>query len=336
MTPRERILAAVHHQSTDWCPYLLEFDGRLRERLIAHTGDPQFDRGLVRQAIGVGPNYPNTGERVDATHYRDAFGVVWEQSETDEIGMVRDPVLTAASLDGYAFPSTDMPALWQDMPGQIAAHPELFSVWSLGFSLFERAWSLRGMEPFMMDMIEEPDFAHELLDRICDVNVALIEQACRFPVDCIRFGDDWGAQKGLMMGARHWREFIKPRFARMVATARRHGKEVLLHSDGDIREIIPDLVEVGLTILNPIQSDALDISEIKRTFGRDLAFLGGLSVQHTLPEGTPEQVTAEVRRLVRLMGAGGGYIICPTHSMGADIPSENLIAMMEAFIALAD
>jgi uroporphyrinogen decarboxylase len=332
MTPRERILKAIAHEPTDRCPYILEFHGSMRQRLVAHTGDAQFDRGLEHQVTGVGPSFPNTSERLDPTHYRDSFGVIWEQSETEEFGMVREPILKEPSLAGYTFPSTQIPHLWDGVQAKLDATPDLFTVWSLGFSLFERAWSMRGMEDFMMDMIEQPDFAHELLDRICEVNLALVEQACQFSYDCIRFGDDWGAQKGLMMGARHWREFIKPRFARMVAAVRRQGKAALLHSDGDIREIIPDLVEMGLTILNPIQSDSMDIVEIKRTFGKDLSFLGGLSVQHTLPEGTPNQVRDEVKRLISVMGAGGGYIICPTHSMGSDIPPDNLIAMMDAFI----
>ncbi|MCE9616326.1 MAG: uroporphyrinogen decarboxylase [Lentisphaerae bacterium] len=331
MTPRERILESLAHRQPATCPYILGFSGAMRERLVAHTGDPAFDRVLETQVAGVGPSYPEAMHRVDATHYRDAYGVIWEQSEADEYGMVRDPIMKERSFANIPFPSTNVPGLWDKMPAQLAENRGRFTVWSLGFSLFERAWSLRGMEDFMMDMIEDADFAHALLDRICDVNVALVEQACQFPVDCIRFGDDWGAQKGLMMGARHWREFIKPRFARMVQAARSRGKFVLLHSDGDIREIIPDLIEVGLSILNPIQSDSMDIAEIKQTFGQKLCFLGGLSVQHTLPEGTPDDVRAEIRRLIRVMGAGGGYILCPTHSMGPDIPAENLLAMMDEF-----
>ena len=94
--------------------------------------------------------------------------------------------------------------------------------WGIGFSLYERAWSLRGIESFLLDMVEHPDFAHELLDRICEFNLALIEQACRYPIDNVRFGDDWGSQRGLIMGPARWREFIKPRFARMVQAAVRH------------------------------------------------------------------------------------------------------------------
>jgi uroporphyrinogen decarboxylase len=224
-----------------------------------------------------------------------------------------------------------VPGLFDQTPQDVAAHKSQFAVWSLGFSLFERAWSLRGLEGFMMDLVDSPAFAEELLDRICEVNCDLIKQACQQPIDGVRFGDDWGAQKGMMMGADHWRQFIKPRFARMVATARAGGKKTLLHSDGDIIEIIPDLIEVGLDVLNPVQPDVMDIYEIKRRFGKNLTLFGGVSVQQFLPYAKPAEVRAEVRKLIRQLGAGGGLIIAPTHELGRDIPLENLLAMMEEF-----
>ena len=333
-TPRDRVLCAVGHRQPDACPYSLGLGADLQRRLAAFTGDPDFGSGLVQHLVGVGPSYPESGRRVDATHTTDAFGVIWEDSFPGEIGMVRDPILAAPTLAGYTFPEAHVPGLFDEMPGQLARHRDRYTMWSLGFSLFERAWTLRGMESFLMDMVERPAFADELLERICELNLALIEQACRHPIDCVRFGDDWGAQRGLIMGPHLWRRFIKPRFARMVAAAAAHGKATFLHSDGDVREIIPDLVDMGLTILNPVQPDVMDVYEIKREFGRDLAFCGGVSVQQLLPHGSPQQVRAEVRRLLAELGAGGGFIIAPTHSLGRDIPLANLAVLVEEFTRL--
>ena len=331
MTPRERIQTAVAHQHPDICPYTLGFGADLRQRLVDFTGDPAFDAGLEPHLAGAGPAYPETNERVDDNHYTDAFGVIWEESIRGEIGMVRDPVLKEPSLKAYQFPNPRPPGLFDAMPAQLAAHPDRYSTWSLGFSLFERAWSLRGFDTFLLDMVEHPAFVDELLDRICAFNLELIDQACQHPFECVRFGDDWGAQRGMIMGPHLWRRFIKPRFARMVERARSYGKHVFLHSDGDILEIIPDLIEVGLTILNPVQPDVMDIYAVKREFGRDLTFLGGVSVQELLPRGTPEQIRAEVRQLIAEVGAGGGFIISPTHSLGSDIPLENLVVLTEEF-----
>ena len=331
MNPRERVTRAVAHQQTDVCPYDLIFPDHLRRRLVDFTGDEGFDRGLDRHVTNVGPAYPETNVRLNDRHYTDAFGVIWEEAVSGEIGMVREPILKEPSLKGYKFPQTRLPGLFDAMPQQLGKNPDLYSTWSLGFSLFERAWTLRGLEGFLSDMVLEPGFADELLERICELNLELIEQACQFPIDCVRFGDDWGAQQGMIMGPRLWRRFIKHRFARMVRKALSAGKAVFLHCDGDIREIIPDLIEVGLTILNPVQPDVMDIYQIKREFGRDLTFFGGVSVQHLLPRCSSQEVRAEVRRLIREVGAGGGLVIAPTHSLGSDIPPENALVLVEEF-----
>ncbi len=331
MTPKERVARAVSHQETDYVPYSLGFGPELRRRLVAFTGDDGFDRDLVRHFAYVGIGYPETGERVDDSHYTDAFGVIWEEAVPGELGVVREPILKEPSLRGYQFPRADLPGLFDGFAERIAAHGDSYVSWGIGFSLYERAWSLRGIEGFLMDMVERPAFAHELLDRICEFNLALIDRACQFPIDNVRFGDDWGAQHGLIMGPKLWREFIGPRFARMVERVHSHGKTCFLHTDGDIQAVIPDLIEMGLDILNPVQPDVMDIYQVKKEYGRDIAFHGGVSVQHLLPDSTADQVRAEVRRLIREVGAGGGFIISPTHSLGNDIPLENLLVLVEEF-----
>lgn len=333
MTPHARVTMALSHQEPDICPYDLGFDLRTRERLVEFTGDAGFDRDVIHHFAGVGIGYPETGERLDANHYTDAFGVIWEQSIPGELGVVNDPVLKEPSLKGYEFPSARKPGLFDGFEERVAeaGATERYVTWGIGFSLYERAWSLRGIEGFLLDLVEHPSFAHELLDRICEFNLALIEQAGRYAIDNVRFGDDWGSQRGLIMGPALWREFIKPRFARMVHAARSAGKTTMLHTDGDVSAVIPDLIEVGLTVLNPVQPDVMDIYAIKREYGRDLCFHGGVSVQHFLPDSTAAAVRAGVRRLICEVGAGGGFIIAPTHSLGSDIPVENLAALVEEF-----
>ena len=332
MTPRERIIRAVNHEEMDFCPYALHLDDGARRRLAEFTGHDHFGEGLIHCAAAVGPDYPETREQIDVEHYRDAYGVIWEVTIPGDYGVVNDPILKAPNLSGYTFPSTDVTPLFEGIPRQIVENPGRYTLWSLGFSLFERAWSLRGLEGFLTDMVTDPRFAHELLDRICEVDLALIDLACEYPIDCVRFGDDWGSQTGLIMGPDLWRRFIKPRFAQLVSRARDHGKHTFLHSDGDISDIIPDLVEVGLDILNPVQPDVMDIYEIKRRFGADLTFLGGISVQQLLPFASPQEVRSEIRRLIREVGRGGGFIISPTHTLGDDIPEENLLVLIEELI----
>lgn len=200
---------------------------------------------------------------------------------------------------------------------------------SIGFSLFERAWTLRGFEQLLVDMIESPEFVHSLLDRITEVNLAQIDFALKHDVDCVRFGDDWGSQNGLIMGPALWREFIKPRIAKMYKRVRDAGKYVMIHCCGDVKAILPDLVECGLNIFNPFQPEVMDIFETKKQYYGQLSFFGGISVQRLLPLGAPDEVRRETRRLLEVLGKGGGYIASPSHDIPADVPVENMVAMIE-------
>jgi uroporphyrinogen decarboxylase len=203
---------------------------------------------------------------------------------------------------------------------------------NFGFALFERAWSLRGFEALSVDLAEDPDFVAELLDRIAAIQVALAERFVELGVDGGYFGDDYGAQRSLLMSPRMWRTLIKPRLARLFAVFRARGLPVILHSDGDIAVIVPDLVEIGLTALNPVQPEVLDLGWLKRTFGDRLAFYGGVSTQSVLPYGTPVEVHAAVRRAVATLASDGtGLLLAPSHRMAEDIPMANVEAMLEEF-----
>lgn len=196
-------------------------------------------------------------------------------------------------------------------------------------SLFERAWTLRGMENILMDMVLNPDFVEELLDRILDWNLAIIEQAAQYDIDGCRFGDDWGQQQGLIMGPKLWRKFLKPRLAGMYERVREKGRSAFIHSCGDVREIFPDLIEIGVNVFNPFQPEVMDVYEMKKKYGTELCFYGGLSTQRTLPYGTPHDVGGEARRLMKEIGVGGGYILGPAHSIPKDVPLENMLALIE-------
>ncbi len=179
-----------------------------------------------------------------------------------------------------------------------------------------------------MAMATDDSFANRLFDRILEFNLAWIERAGALEIDAIFFGDDWGQQTGLIMGPDLWRKFIKPRFVRMCQAVKVKGKYVFLHSCGKVQEIFPDLIECGVDMFNPFQPEVMDVFQIKKQYGKDLSFFGGISLQNTLPFGTVSQTRDEVKRLLDIVGEDGGYVAGPAHSI-PDAKVENVAAMID-------
>ena len=259
---------------------------------------------------------------------RDAFGVVWDRSVDKDIGVVEGCVVPEPTLAGYEFPDPLEARFFDSIPRAIERHGDRFRVFQIGFSLYERAWTLRGMEPLMMDFLDAPDFVHELLGAIADYDIAQVRKAVEYDIDAVYFGDDWGQQTGLQMGPALWREFIKPELARMYGAVREAGKFVTIHSCGKVDELFDDLVEIGLNCFNPFQPEVMDVAALMEKYRGRLAFHGGMSTQRTLPYGSVADVREETERLLAL-GANGGYIFAPAHAVEGDVPLENMLAFLD-------
>ena len=328
MTRRDVIIDALEFRPPPYVPWQWDMTVRCAERFRRETGmddltdfyDPHFlklgaDAGRRKQ---IGENLA-----------RDAYGVVWDCTVDKDIGTPCDwPIKQPEDLDSYDWPDTDDDRWYRDIPQRLAERPDLFRVYSIGFSLFERAWTMRGMTDLLMDMIERPDFVEQLLDAIVRCNLKQIRRALEFDVDCVHFGDDYGMQTGLIMGGTHWRHFIKPRLAKMFAPIREAGKYISMHSCGCVAELFDDLIEIGLNMFNPFQPEVMDVFALKEQYHGRLAFHGGFSVQKLLPFGTPDEVRQMTLRLIEA-GAVGGYVFSPSHGVPGDVPSENLLAMVE-------
>jgi len=310
-----------------YVPWSIGLTQEAREKIQRHFGaaDPEvpLENHLVRLGSDIGFFTPLDDHRV-----QDVFGVVWDRSIDKDIGNVKGCVLPEPTLAGYEFPDPVDRRYFAEIPGRIERFPDRFRVFQIGFSLYERAWTLRGMENLLMDFHDHADFVRDLLDRIADYNIAQVREALKYEIDAVYFGDDWGQQHGLQMGPHTWRRFIYPVLRRMYRVARDAGKYVMIHSCGDVDELFDDLVAIGLSCFNPFQPEVMDTSALLPRYRGRLAFYGGMSTQRTLPFGTASEVRAETERLLAL-GREGGYIFAPAHDIEGDVPLENILALLE-------
>jgi uroporphyrinogen decarboxylase len=327
MNPRELVLDSLARRTPKAIPFQLDLTEEVQTRLASHFNDPGF-QDTLGNALAMENNA--LMETISPEHIRDLFGVVWSQTHNEDIGIVMGQVLPEPEIGSYRFPEPDGKSIRAKCERLAGKRERQFTMYVIGFSLFERAWTLRGMEDLLMDFMLNPDFVDDLLDRITAYNLAVVDIVAEYPIDCIFFGDDWGQQQGLIMGPAHWRRFIGPRLARMYAHVKSKGMYIAQHSCGDIHELFPDLVEMGLDIYNTFQPEIYNVAEMKRLYGNKITFYGGVSTQRLLPFATPEEVKTETRRLMALLGKGGGYIVAPTHAIPDDVPTENILAFLEA------
>lgn len=327
MIKRDVVKMVLDGQRPPYVPWHCGFTRESLAKLVAHLGTDDWDAAIDNHFVKLGHS---TGfvEHIGNDRYRDPFGVIWDRSIEKDIGNVEGVVLPAPTLDGYAFPDPEDELYFRDIPEKLQKYPDCFRVYCVGFSLYERAWTLRGMDNVLFDFYENPQFLHELLDAIADYNVARIRKALEYDIDAVYFGDDWGQQSGLIMGPDLWREFIRPRVARMYQVAKDAGKYQLIHSCGDIHELIDDLIDLGVDMINPFQPEAMNVVGLLNAYHGKVAFHGGLSTQRTLSSGTPEEVRQETRRLLEL-GAAGSYVFAPAHAVEGDTPLDNMLAFLE-------
>ncbi|MBI4759970.1 MAG: uroporphyrinogen decarboxylase family protein [Chloroflexota bacterium] len=248
-----------------------------------------------------------------------------------------------ADLETYPWPDMNDPTRFARVRADVqrlAAENQyaiLATPW-LAFPL-ERAFAMQRMDRFMANLGWYPDFAKALLAKITDLCKTLMGnflRECGDDIDMIKIGDDLGMQNSLLMSPKMYRSIVKPFHADYIAFIKAHTKaKVFFHTDGDVFPLIPDLIEIGVDILNPIQTSAgkmANLHELKKQFGKNLVFCGAVDTHRILPFGTPQDVRAEVKRVIEILGEGGGYMLAPVHIIMPDVPPENILAMVDAAV----
>jgi len=332
MSKRDVVMDALAFRRPAYVPWSVVLTTQNAEKVKKYLGVDDLTGFLDPHFLSVEATIDRF-DRVDENHVRDLYGVLWDRTVDKDIGTpCQWPIKEPEDLDSYEWPDPSDDRWYGEIPGALAAAGDLFRRFSIGFCLYERAWTMHGMSEFMMDMIARPEFAERFLDVIVEHNLVRIRRALEMDVDCIHFGDDYGMQTGLIHGIDHWRRFFKPRWARMWQPIREAGKVISMHSCGRVQELFDDLVEIGLNMFNPFQPEVMDVFKAMRDYRGRLAFHGGMSVQKILPFGTKKDVREQTRRLLDA-GRDGGYVFAPSHDVPYDVPPENIVAMMEVLKA---
>lgn len=339
---RAAVISAIRHEETLLCPYTFLWDpgGEIPERLDAHYGSnawrQRFGNYIVRAGIFEdGRRIYEDGPPLRRNHYGSLWRTDLRPVHLDE------PALKGPSLRGYTFPDPDIffSREWdQGVHRAIEENANCFTVVYPGFGLFERSWDLRGFANVLMDAAAEPAFFADLIAAIAEHQEQLLDRLLGYPVDGIFFGDDWGDQRGVIIGPERWRKVLKPHYARLYRKVKAAGKFVLSHCCGSVFDIMPDIIEIGMDVLESVQVEAQNMNpyDLKDRFGDRITFWGGLGSQSIIPHGTPQELREEIRGLAAHMRKGGGYILAGAKALQPETPTRNAAAILEEFIALGE
>lgn len=343
MTSRERVLAAIDHQQPDRIPLDIWATEEVWAKLCARFGTD--DRAAVRRDLHIdgfgsaGPDYigPPLPEHSGGVT-EDVWGMRYAPmgyatgSYMEQVFYPLAFARTVADLDAYQWPQAD----WFDYSGvraQCEAQPDvaIMAGYTAPFYYFNK---LRGQEQSLVDLALEPEFAAEIISRICDFFYSYHErlyEAGHGLIHVAQLTDDFGTQTGLMISQQMVEDFFMPHYRRFARLMRDHGLRIFHHDDGAMWELLPTLIDVGVDVLNPVQyrCGPVDLRWLKSEYGGQLCFHGGVDNQEVLPFGTVQDVIAETRKCIATLGAGGGYILAPCHNLQAVTPVENVIAMYD-------
>jgi uroporphyrinogen decarboxylase len=332
LTKRERVHASIRRSGFDAIPWQFDLTTAVIEKLKVHYGTDDIRTALDDHFVWVHLERPDdVPQPADPELVRDELGAVWHRGARDyavgDWGELADHPLKEPSLEGYRFPDGTRPGRWAHAAVVRRQHPDRFLVAGL-HGLFEPGWALCGFQDYLSYVAGEPAFIQELTEGLVEYHAAITRQLAGTDVDAIRYGDDWGFQDRLMVRPEVWRSTYKRHYAKLYGTARGIGLVVAIHSCGNITDILPDLIDIGVQVVHPLQPEAMDVEHCRREYGRHLTFWGGLGSQSTLPRGTVADVRDEVRRRLDLF-RDGGYILAPAGAAPAETPAENIAAIVE-------
>lgn len=353
MTSKKRFLAALEHKEPDRVPTFTNITPQIAEklgremnlpwkpeesRLSARISHTEILLKLGNDAVGIRPTrVENALTCWKDDKLIDEFGFVYKRVGLyDEI--IKRPLANVESIEEvnkFRMPNPLALGIWDVAKKQIKRYEKDFAIiGDLETTIFELSWNLVRMEKFLMDLVLEKSYVFALMDKVLNYNLACGKKMVELGVNMIWTGDDFGTQKGMMISPELWRKIFKPRMHYIFKELKIANPKIKIayHSCGSILPIIPDLIEIGLDVLNPIQPQAkgMDLGKLKKEFGDKLVFFGGVDEQRVLPFGNTKEVEEEVKLRIAQAGNRGGFIIAPAHNIQPDTPLKNIYIYFKA------
>lgn len=361
MTSRQRVLTALAFEEPDRVPVDYRVRRDVAERLASYVGardEEELQRrlGIDFRSVGVREHHPAFEARTTGAlggsmekrgrrfvfhpdgSYEDAWGIVFRPGADGVYEQwISGPFKETDDLDSFAWPGMDIFDSVDAVRRRVEAWKGEYALVASVNYPFKICWQMRGLENFLCDMLLEPDWARALWKRVASYEQEKAARAAAAGVDIVAFVGDIAMQNRLLLSVPAWRAIDKPLFADMIAAVKRASPSVriMYHSDGDLSEVLDDLIEIGVEILNPIQPESMDPAALKRRYGRRLVLNGAVSIQRTLPFGSAADVRAEIRQLLADCAPGGGFILAPSNHILADVPFENILEIYRAAGSMA-
>jgi len=343
MSLREKYFASMRRQDDTYVPFEFNLCPALLEECRRRTGREDYwdlygfpTRNLEARYIGRQGKFENYFQEPARLEIDSDWGVGHKRGSVAHFTEMNSPMKgfqTLAEFEAYPYPDAASDYDWNALAEVVKAIQarDRIAVAAMQMTIFEIAWYLRGMETFLIDLLVNPELASYHLERITSIRCAMAERYAAAGCDVLSLGDDVSTQLAMMMKVATWREFLKPRLAKVIRAAKRVRPDILIfyHGDGNLQAILPELIEIGVEILNPVQPECMDPVAIKKQYGDRLSFWGTIGTQTTMPFGSPAEVREVCGRMIREVGRGGGLGLAPTHVLEPEVPWANIQAFVD-------
>jgi len=344
MTRREKFIKTIRREMEGYIPFEFHLCPSLLKKFKEKTGREDYADyyGMPIRFVAVKGRPRDvdfsryfSGDLLDVSF--DHWGVGHKKGSVEHFNRMLHPLMDFDDLsdfERFPYPDPVRDYDWDSFPDQVKALKErdLVVMAGMATTIFEIAWYLRGMDQFMVDLITDPELACYHMDRITDIRCECARRYAQAGVDVLHLGDDVATQRDMMISPDIWRKYLKPRLKRVIDAAREVNPDLIIdyHSDGNVERIVPDLIEIGVDILNPVQPECMDPVKMKKLYGDRLSFRGTIGTQSTMPFGTVDEVDRVCCEMIEKVGKGGGLILAPTHVLEPEVPWENIEAMVNA------